>query len=307
MKNLFLNLLKLLVIIGIIILPVSCSKKTKPEKFSFAFVSDIHLQTENNAVQGFLEAIDTINDLKPDFVITGGDNIIDALGQRHGRADSLYTLYQETEKSLKMPVYHTMGNHEIYGIYKRSGADPNHPDYGEKMFENRFGKSYYSFNHKGWKFIIINSIEDTGKDSYIGLIDQDQIGWIKDELQKTDQSIPIVLSTHIPFITANTQKYEGTTLPNDSSLVIVNGKEVLDLFKKYNLKLVLQGHLHTVEDIFIDGIHFVTGGAVAAGWWQGPFRGFEEGFVLVRVKGNEFTWEFVSYGSMPAELLLISD
>ena len=295
MKNLFLNLSKLIVLISIIILPVSCKKKEKPEKFSFAFITDIHLQPESNAIEGFLEAIDTINDLKPDFVITGGDLIMDALGQRYGRADSLYTLYLETVKALKMPVYNAMGNHEIYGIYSRSGADPEHPDYGEKMFENRIGKSYYSFEHKGWKFMILNSIEDTGKDSYIGLIDNDQIEWIKEELQKTDSTIPLAIITHIPFITANTQKYQGTTLPNDSSLVISNGKEVLDLFEGHNLKLVLQGHLHLVEDIFIDDIHFITGGAICAAWWRGPYRGDEEGFVLVKVNGSEFTWEFVDY------------
>jgi len=295
MKNLFLNLSKLIVLISIIILTVSCKKKEKPEKFSFAFITDIHLQPENNAIEGFLKAIDTLNDLKPDFVITGGDLIMDALAQRYSRADSLYTLYIETVKALKMPVYNAMGNHEIYGIYSRSGADPEHPDYGEKMFENRIGKSYYSFEHKGWKFMILNSIEDTGRDSYIGLIDNDQIEWIKDELQKTDPSIPVAIITHIPFITANTQKYQGTTLPNDSSLVISNGKEVLDLFEGHNLKLVLQGHLHLVEDIFIDDIHFITGGAICAAWWRGPYRDDEEGFVLVRVKGSEFDWEFVDY------------
>jgi len=295
MKSIPANFLKILALAIIIVLPASCRKKDKPEKFSFAFITDIHLQPENNAVEGFLEAIDTINDLNPDFVVTGGDLIMDALGQRHGRADSLYTLYQETVKALKMPVYNAMGNHEIYGIYNRSGADPENPDYGEKMFENRIGKSYYSFDHKRWKFIVLNSIEDTGKDSYIGWIDNDQIEWIKDELQKTNPSMPLAIITHIPFITASTQKYQGATLPNDSSTVISNGKEVLDLFAGHNLKLVLQGHLHLVEDIFIDGIHFITGGAICAAWWRGPYRGDEEGFVLVKVKGSEFDWEFVDY------------
>ena len=295
MKNNFLNLLKLIVLVSIIILPSSCKKKEKPEKFSFAFITDIHIQPESNAVEGFLEAIDTLNDLNPDFVITGGDQIMDALRQRHGKADSLYTLYRETEKSLTMPVYHTMGNHEIYGIYSGSGADPGNPDYGEKMFENRFGKSYYSLDHKGWKFMILNSVEDSGNDSYVGLIDEKQFSWIKEELQKTDPETPIVLSTHIPFLTVETQKYQGTTLANDSSLVIYNGKEVIDLFKGHNLKLVLQGHLHIYEDIYIDGIHFITGGAIAAGWWKGPYLGHEEGFMLIRVKGKEFTSEFVDY------------
>lgn len=295
MRNLTLNMIKFLTIFCIVVIAASCRKKSQTETFSFAFITDIHLQPERNAVEGFLKAIDTINYLDPDFVITGGDLVMDALAQRYTRADSLYTLYQETVKSLEMPVYNTMGNHEIYGIYSRSGADPEHPDYGEKMFENRFGESYYSFDHKGWKFMIINSVEDAGNDHYIGLIDEKQLEWIKEELERTDTSTPIVISTHIPFITVNSQKYAGTTIPNDSSLVIINGREVIDLFKDYNLKLVLQGHLHYVEDIFIDDIHFITGGAISAAWWTGPYRDDEEGFVLVKVRDNEFDWEFVDY------------
>jgi len=296
MKKQTLLFVQIFVIVFAITLSLTgCKQKSKYDSFTFAFITDIHLQPESNAVQGFLKAIDTINDLRPEFVITGGDQIMDAMGQRYGRADSLYDLYQETVKELKMPVYNTIGNHELYGIYSRSGADKNHPDYGEKMFENRIGKSYYSFDHKGWKFMILNSIEDTGQESYIGMIDQRQIDWIKMELQKTDPATPIAISTHIPFITAFTQKYEGTTVANRPSLVVINGKDVIDLFAGYNLKLVLQGHLHTVEDISIDGIHFITGGAVSAGWWRGPNRGFEEGFVLVEVKGDEFDWEYVDY------------
>lgn len=295
MKKLTYWLFMSLVLSGIILSVSSCRKKKDKPDFTFAFITDIHLQPELNAVEGFLQAIDTINDLKPDFVITGGDLVMDALAQRYSRADSLYTLYQETVKSLEMPVYNTMGNHEIYGIYSRSGADPGHPDYGEKMFENRIGESYYSFNYMGWKFMIINSVEDAKNNHYIGLIDGKQIEWIKEELKNTDSETPIVISTHIPFITVNSQKYQGTTIPNDSSLVIINGKEVIDLFQDHNLKLVLQGHLHLVEDIYIDDIHFITGGAVAAAWWTGPYRDDEEGFILVKVKGNEFDWEYIDY------------
>jgi Icc protein len=270
--------------------------KHSSEEFSFVFMTDIHLTDERSAVEGFTKAIRSVNELKPDFVITGGDLIMDALGQRYSRADSLYNLYLNTVKEFKMVVYNTMGNHEIYGIYSKSGADHSNPQFGEKMFETRIGESYYSFDHKGWKFMILNSIEDTGNDSYFGKIDDGQIEWIKEELGKTDKLTPIVISTHIPFITVNTQKYEGTTVANDSSTVIFNGKQVLDLFSKHNLKLVLQGHLHTVEDINIDGIHFITGGAVSAGWWQGPNRQFQEGYVLVKAGKNDFTWEYIDYG-----------
>ncbi|MFA6895405.1 MAG: metallophosphoesterase [Bacteroidales bacterium] len=287
----------LVAVLAIIQLFSGCNRDIKEkDSFSIAFLTDIHIQPEENAVAGFTQALDLVNKLNPDFILTGGDLIMDALGQSYGRADSLYNLYQEVIKKSNMPVFNTMGNHEIYGIYKRSSADPANPEYGELMFEKRLGKSYYTFDHKGWKFIIINSIEDTKKGKYVGQIDTAQISWIKSELKNTAHGTPIVISTHIPFITAYTQKYGGSTLPNDSSLVVCNSKEVIDLFNGYNLKLVLQGHLHTVEDIYIDGIHFITGGAVSAGWWKGPNRGFEEGFMYITFGKNDFRWRYVDYG-----------
>ena len=294
MKNFNLSSAILILFTSVIIF--SCKSEKKGESFTFAFMTDIHLTYERNAVPGFMKAINSVNELKPDFVITGGDLIMDALAQRYSMADSLYSLYIETVKSLKMPVFNTLGNHEIYGIYSSSGADSSNPEYGEKMFEKRMGASYKSFSHKGWKFMILNSVEDAGDGRYIGMIDDAQIEWIKKELAATEKEMPVVLSTHIPFITANTQKYVGTTVPNDSAEVIYNGKEVLDLFKDYNLKLVLQGHLHSLEDIYIDGIHFITGGAVSSGWWNGPNKGIEEGYLLLTAGNNEISWKYIDYG-----------
>lgn len=283
-----------LILLCSLIIFTGCKKKNR-DSFSVAFLTDIHLHEANNAVEGLSQALDSVNALKPDFIITGGDLIMDALGQTYGRADSLYNMYEEAIKKAGCPVYNTMGNHEIYGIYSKSGADRSNAEFGEKMFEKRMGYPYTSFDHKGWKFFIINSIEDTGRDSYIGKIDSVQVEWLKAELAKTDKTTPIAISTHIPFITANTQKYEGSTLANDSSTVVYNSKEVLDLFAGYNLKLVLQGHLHTIEDICIDGIHFITGGAVSSGWWRGLNRNFEEGFVHLTFYPDDFSWRYVDY------------
>lgn len=265
------------------------------ETFSFAFLTDIHLQPEDHAVEGFSQAIDSVNRLNPDFVLTGGDLVMDAMEQHYGRTDSLYKLYLNTIKRFKMPVYNTMGNHEIFGLYKESGVSHDHPEFGEKMFEKRIGKSYYAFEHKGWKFIVLNSIEDTHQNGYIGLVDSVQFGWLKAEISKTDPKMPIVVSTHIPLMTIYSQKYSGSTVANDSSLVVVNAKQVLGLFKGHNLKLVLQGHLHTVEDIYVEGVHFITGGSVAAAWWSGPEKGFEEGFIYLTLKKDSFDWRFVDY------------
>ena len=79
--------------------------------------------------------------------------------------------------------------------------------------------------------------------------------------------------------------------------MVQNSAEVLKLFKDHNLKLVLQGHLHWVEDLFIEGkTHFITGGAVAGRpSWKGTRTG-EEGFMLIKIKGEKVSWNYIDYG-----------
>jgi len=266
--------------------------------FSFAFMTDIHLERERQGLEGFQTTIKKVNELKPDFVITGGDLIMDALGVTYGRADSLYDLYQETEKQFDMPVYNGMGNHEIYGLYPKSGSDTTHEEYGKKMFEKRIGKRYYSFDHKGWHFMILDAIGVTPQRTYIGQIDEAQIEWIREDLAGLDPATPLVISVHIPFITTYTQLTQGPLVASGPGTVITNGREVLELFLPYNLKLVLQGHLHFLEDQFVDNkVHFITGGAVSGRWWQGPpSQNVEEGFLLIKAGDDQISWEYVDSG-----------
>jgi len=279
-----------------------CKQKvSEEEEFSFAFLTDIHVQPELNATEGLRKAIATVNELKPDFVITGGDLIMDALGQTYGRADSLYNLYIETAEEFSMPVYNTMGNHEVFGYYESSGVDSTHPFYGDRFFMERIGKRYYAFDHKGWRFYILDSIDEWEEGGYYGYVDQEQIAWLKNDLEGVDPETPICISVHIPFITVQTQLVQGATSPNSRGLVITNSKEVLDLFENHNLKLVLQGHLHFYEDLFAKGTHFITGGAVCASWWRGPRGEMEEGFLIVRVHGDQFSSEYIDFGWEVAE------
>ena len=286
----------LILIIALVLPNSSCTQKQ--ESFKFVFMTDIHLQPEKKGIQGFQKAIKRTNSINPDFTLTGGDLIMDALGQSRSRADSLYNLYQKTVKSLNMPVYNTIGNHEVFGLYKESGVSPSNSFYGKKMYKNRMQKerTYYSFEHKGWHFMVLDGIGFTSDRHYIGKIDSTQMKWIKKDLSKIDKDKPIIVSVHIPFYSILAQAVEGGTEPLSKGAIITNNVEVLDLFEDYNLKLVLQGHLHIVEDIKYKGTHYITGGAVSGHWWEGPNYGHEEGFVVVEIKGNQFDWHYEDYG-----------
>ena len=68
------------------------------EDFRFIYFTDVHLEEGKNAVQGFESAIKKINELNPDFIISGGDNIADALAVPFETADLLYTMYKNIIK-----------------------------------------------------------------------------------------------------------------------------------------------------------------------------------------------------------------
>jgi 3',5'-cyclic AMP phosphodiesterase CpdA len=258
-------------------------------------MTDIHVCPELHADEGLLKAVNKINDLKPEFVLTGGDNIMDALGQTYERSDSLFELYEDIMSNLKMPVYHGMGNHEIFGLYEKSGITPEHKEYGKKLYEDRLAKPYYSFDHKNWHFIVLDAIGFTNDRHYYGVIDSLQIEWLKNDLQKTGKNKPVAVVTHIPLLSVGAQIMEGPTAAFKESTVVSNADKIIPILEEYNVKLVLQGHLHFLEDVNYNGIHYITGGAVCAGWWDGPRFGMEEGFVKINVSKDNFEWEYVDY------------
>ncbi len=267
--------------------------------FDFVFMTDIHLQTEMGALTAFNKAIDTANRIKADFVLTGGDLVYDVLRGNVSRGDSLFRLYKETIRRFNKPVYNVIGNHDLFGIYPESDVTAKDPNYKYGMYERYLGPTYYSFQHKGWHFIVLNSIEEKDK-KYIGNISAEQIAWLKKDLDSVDSRMPIALAMHIPLITVQPQYTVSnastiTEVPND--LWVANRNEVLDLFKQHNLKLVLQGHLHWVEDINVGGkVRFITGGAIAGRpSWRGTRNG-EEGFLVIKIRGQEIGWDFIDYG-----------
>ena len=282
-----------------ILLFLSCNTETTQVEndFKFAFLTDIHVQPERNAINGFKQSIDTVNKLNPDFVITGGDLIMDALEQNFERSDSLYKIYNKVSELFKMPVYNTLGNHEIFGWFNVNEIDTLHEEYGKKMYEKRTGrKRYYAFNYGGWRFYIFDSVHQKDNSQYYGHVDTEQMEWLQEDLKHIGKSVPIAISTHIPLATVWTQLEYGAEQANFPGVVITNAKEVLELFKDHNLKLVLQGHLHFYENIEAKGIHFITAGAVSSKWWNGKNNGLEEGFLMVYVNGEEFEVDYIDYG-----------
>ena len=255
--------------------------------FNFAFLTDIHLNNKaEDCFLGFETAVKHAKNNGSHFLITGGDNVdIDVLGNKQDEAEELYKKLKNTMNKVDIDIYPTIGNHDRF-----MDLDKNSEYFNEGMFEKYITKSYYSFDYKDWHFIVLNSAQ-TCKGKYC--IDQQQILWLNKDLQKLSPETPIVVSAHIPFLSVYYPALEGKYKATDT---FSNFKEVWDMFENYNLKLVLQGHMHLYEEIKVKDVQFITGGAVSASWWGGPYHGTEEGYLLVKVQGDSFAWEYIDYG-----------
>ena len=126
-------------------------------------------------------------------------------------------------------MHHVVGNHDLFGIDSKSGIAPGEPGYGTRMFEERFGsKTYYSFDHKGYHFILLDSIQPTENRSWEARIDEPQLAWLKHDLESNGPDAPVVVAVHVPLVTGAASY--GPFIKNTSQLIIVNAHEVLQLF-----------------------------------------------------------------------------
>jgi len=259
--------------------------------FSFVFITDIHLDYNNGTLQYFDNAVKTVNNLNPDFIITGGDNVKDATHARESYADSLYNLYLSQIKGFNMPVHTGMGNHEVFGV-NNPNIDLENPLYGKKMYESKIGERYYTFSHKGWKFFMIDDIKNTDSGHrYIGCVDDEQMEWLKNELAETDSLTPIVICSHIPFI-SSMKKFElGSLSGNPINDGVSNSIEFFKLFTNHNLKLLLQGHFHFFEVLYANDIYYITGPSLNGRY--GSLLTPKSGLFFFTTKGDSLTWKFV--------------
>lgn len=266
----------------------------------FVHMTDIHVQPELGAPEGLELCVKRIAQLepRPSFIISGGDHVMDLLSVTKERADTQFKILEEKLKPLGIPIHHTIGNHDIYGWSAKSPVTETDPLYGKAMFQERVSERErsYHFHHHHWHFIVLDTISPSGKD-WVGRVDDTQLQWLKSELEKIPKGQPIILTVHVPLVTAYVQYNEGSSFPTPNKLITENGKQVLDLFQGHNLKLVLQGHTHVVEEIQYGGTKFFTAGSVCGDWWKGPRLGIHpEGFTVVDLAGDNLDLKYEPYG-----------
>lgn len=266
----------------------------KGPRFRFIHYTDIHVQPELAGARGYAQAIAHMNGQKADFAISGGDLVFDSLKTARDRCERLWKLYTSLGNDFDMPVYQTLGNHDNLGLSNPDIASTD-PDYGKKAFLTRFQQNhtYRSFDHKGWHFVILDSILPQ-PGGWKPVLDEEQMAWLKSDLAAN--KLPVIATLHVPIFTFISQIAHGPTTAPGEHTAMNDGKALRELFEASNVKLVLQGHVHIREHFEYNGINYITSGAVCGSWWNGPRMGHPEGYATIDIDGDGFDWQYHTFG-----------
>jgi len=260
----------------------------KKKSFTTAFITDIHVKPSEVAEAGMKKALQNVNQLKqqPDFIINGGDSIMDALAATKENTQTQWELFNKImQAENKLPVKHCMGNHDIWGWQLKEDVKADSL-YGKAWWLKQTGnsKTYYSFTHKDWQFIFLDSVQENNG-GYIALLDDEQFTWLENELDYNKSKFVCIVS-HIPIISFCSAMFFKDMLPNGDwklsrALLHTDARRIKDLFKRYpNIKTCLSGHIHLQDQVDYLGVKYFCNGAISGNWWKGSFQDFAPAYAL---------------------------
>ncbi len=238
------------------------------QNFTFAYISDAHLtqikgsEFVRNFDQGLKRAVMEANFMspRPDFVVFGGD-----LAQLGKPAEIDHGL--EIMSKLRYPVRWVIGEHDYY------------LDLG-KHWEKNVSPLYYSFDHRGVHFVVLNSIltyddwiynrwaSPEERMSQMARLDNpngspfmvrdEQIAWMKKDLSKVDHNTPVVVMSHSPLY----------KIFKPWNFWTEDAEKVQAVLKPFKQVTVLHGHVH---QIIYNQIGNITFQAMMSTAWPWPY------------------------------------
>lgn len=252
--------------VGLFVL-IACAS---PERKTFTFVQVCDTQLGfggyGHDVNSFKQAVKQVNALKPDFVLICGDLVNDA----HERS---FTDFNKIKAGFTVPCYCVSGNHDI-------GNKPTRESL--QYYRKVVGKDYYSYEHKGYTFVIVNT--QLWKSPVEGESDKHD-SWLKATLDTAaNKGSRIFVVGHYPlFLKEPDEDEEYMNLPP------AKRKELLSLFEKRGVVAVLGGHTHKLIINDYKSIQLVNGETTSKNfdnrplgfrlWHVGDARPFKHDFV----------------------------
>lgn len=185
-----------------------------------------------------------MHELKPDFVIEGGD--FKDLGRTSAESLAFVADIEREFAACGLPRYHVLGNHDQDNLSKEEflGAIAND---GQAS-----ARAYYAFEKSGVKFIVLDACYRADGQPYCrgnfnwreAMLPNEQVEFLKAELSSA--SGPCVIFVH-------------QQLDAEDDTCIRNAAEVRAILKASGkVRFVVQGHLHEGSFREIDGIGYLS-------------------------------------------------
>ncbi|MBX3728674.1 MAG: hypothetical protein KF858_05780, partial [Candidatus Sumerlaeia bacterium] len=186
------------------------------------------------------------------------------------------------------------------GWSSRRKVPVDDPELGMKMILKRLGmdRTYYSFDHKGWHFFVLDSlfeIETSSGPSYEPRIGEEQLHWLALDLAAAGDR-PKVGVVHIAAFCNMGQIGGDPEAKAMNHMVVRDNKDLREVLERHRVTALLQGHSHQIEDFYYGGVHYITSPSVSAAWWGGNWRGFEPGYTILNAHADgRLTWHRTTF------------
>ncbi len=220
---------------------------------TIAHISDLHVGTWHFVPEKLKLCIEEVNELEPDLVAITGDITVFGFEQEYQMAKEY--IEQLHQKTLIIP-----GNHDARYC-------------GDKHFDKYFG-----FGNKVVK--ISPELTVIGIDSAVPDLDEGTVGrgkqrWLKKQLKKIPDKICKVVAIHHHLIPIPDTGRERS--------ILTDAGDVLDLFVKESVDLVLCGHRHTPNVWMFEGFPIVTAGSASSEKLRAHIK---NSYNVIRIKGK---------------------
>ncbi len=223
------------------------------------------------------KTIAAANRLRPDFVVVCGD-----LVQRWDDLSQQNEFRRISDMlSSNIPLRLAAGNCDV-------GVTPTPVQID--AFRDRHGKDYYHFDHKGTRFIVLNSAIWFDPSLIPGEWEQ-QLGYLREALQGTRDNgnrHAVVFSHHPLFVERSDEEDSSNSIPGERR------RPVLDLLMEYGVSHQFAGHLHKNAYASHEGFSVVASGPVGYPLGEEP-----SGLRIVKVSGERIEHSYFGLDDVP--------
>lgn len=269
---------------GMLVCPSIQAMQDPKPVIRFGMLSDVHYADREPAENRYYrqslakvqECMEVMNARKVDFVIELGDFKDQDVIPHEARTLTYVSDIESIFQQFNGPTYHVLGNHDMDSISKEQFLT---------RIENTgiaSSESYYSFNQKGFHFIVLDGNFTSKSLSYDrgnftwddALIPDHELNWLKKDLALNQ--LPVIVFIHQLLDDSKSKAHS-----------VQNAAEVRQVLEHSGRVLcVFQGHVHAEQYRLINNIHYYSIQAVTD--HEGPennsyviVEGYQDGSLVV--------------------------